>query len=417
MNTNELYEKRHSFFLEAPAALKAVILISLIAGLAAMVLGFAQGLGERIWGSFLVNLFFFFCLGLGAMAFSAIQDVVGAQWARPIRRIQEGFGAFVPIGGLLFVIYLIAVAIDLGHAGQLYRWIADPEMLAHFPGKKSYLQPGWFYIRMAIVLVAIVSLAVWQLRLSTSRDRAFIDGKPEQTNALGQEVKTKLRFWSAPILVVYGVAFTFLCFDLTMSLMPTWFSTLWGGWHFAVMMQTLMASLLIVMFALRSSEIGAAISRQQFHDVGKLMHGFTIFFAYLTYAHVLTYWYGNVPEETEYFLHRMHAPWIYLVYAIPLLGFVIPLYVLIFKPAKWNAKVAIPISALILFAQWLTYILVVMPQVVEGSEWGGFPVYEVGMFLGMFGLFAATFLWFAKRNPMLPLGDPLLAEALAGEHH
>jgi hypothetical protein len=35
----------------------------------------------------------------------------------------------------------------------------------------------------------------------------------------------------------------------------------------------------------------------------------------------------------------------------------------------------------------------------------------------MFGLFVSTFLWFAKRYPMLPVADPLLAEALHDEHH
>jgi hypothetical protein len=416
MNVNDLYEQRSSYFLQAPPALRGSILGALIIGLITLIYGFAMGFQQRVWGAFLFNLFFFFCLGLGGMAFSAMQDVIGALWARPIRRIQEGFGAFVPLGGLLFLIFLAAVAFDIGGAGKLYEWIENPEMLHHFPGKEQYLQPGWMYARMVIAIVAMVLLALWQFRQSLKRDQLFVAGKRQEAAEAGEESRYKLRFWSAPILVVYAIAFSFLCFDLTMSLAPTWFSTLWGGWQFAIMMQTLMAALLLVMFAVQNSGVGQVIKRQQFHDVGKLMHGFTIFFAYLTYAHILTYWYGNVPEETEYFLHRLHEPWLTYLFVVPILGFVIPLYALVFKAAKWTGAAAIPLSGLILLAQWFTYLLIVMPQVIDGSELG-FPAIEIGLFLGMFGLFASTFIWFSKRFPMLPLADPLFAKSLASDHH
>lgn len=416
MSVHDLYEKRKSFFMTPPAALRGAILASLLVGVAVLGYGFFTGEGKRVWGAFLFNLFFFFAIALGGMALSAIQDVIGAKWARSIRRVQEGFGAFVPVGGLLILLFIAAVSFDLGDAGKVYTWIADPSVLNAFPGKINYLQPNWLYIRVTVIVLAIVALTFWQLGQSLKRDQALVDGDQERAAALGQESKVKLRFWSAPVLIVYGVGFSFLCFDLTMSLMPQWFSTLWGGWQFAIMMQTLMASMLIVMFAFKSSAIAPFLKRHHFHDVGKLMHGFTVFFAYLTYAHILTYWYGNVPEETEYFLHRLHQPWLGFVIAVPILGFVIPLYSLVFKAAKWTAKVTIPLAVMILVAQWFSYLIVVMPQVVEAKDWT-FPLIEVGMFFGMFGLFASSFVWFAKRYPMVPIADPLFVEALAEEDH
>ena len=203
-------------------------------------------------------------------------------------------------------------------------------------------------------------------------------------------------------------------FDFLMSLSPLWFSTLWGGWLFAVMMQTLMASLLITLFMMKKTSIGEYIQRLQFHDTGKLMHGFTIFFAYLTYAHVLTYWYGNVPEETEYFIHRLHGPWLYIVMIAPLFNFVIPLFTLIFKAAKWTPSITIPLSLMILTAQWFVYMLVVMPE--TGMKTLGLPWVELGGFALFLGIFLFTFSQFANKTPMLPLADPLLPEAYA-EHH
>jgi hypothetical protein len=274
------------------------------------------------------------------------------------------------------------------------------------------------YARVAVLLLVFTYLVVWQLRLSTGRDQLWVDGKDAEAHEKGEEVRVKTRFWSAPILIIFGIGFTFFVFDVTMSLAPLWFSTLWGGWHFAVMMQTLMASLLITMFIVKNTTfLGNYIKRQQFHDVGKLMHGFTAFFAYLTFAHVLTYWYGNMPEETLYFIKRIKGPWLFFVSIVPILAFVVPLYGLIFKASKWTSFVAIPLASLILFAQWCGYFVVVMPEVTDGSKLLPFPWVEVGLFVGMAGAFVSTFLLFAKRHPMLAVADPLLAQALEDGHH
>lgn len=418
MGSNDLIADKKSLYLEAPGALRIACVLGIVLGIGAMAAGFGIGQGPRVWGAFLFNLFFFFSIALGAMALAAMQDVIGATWGRPIRRLQEGFGAFVPVGTVLFILFIAAIAFNIGGAGKVYKWIADPNIIHHFWGKNMWLKPGFMYVRVILILLVITALVLWQLKLSLGRDKAWVEGRRDEAEALGEEVRVKSKFWSAPVLVIFGCAFTFFCFDITMSLSPLWFSTLWGGWQFAVMMQTLMATLLITMFAIRHTKVGSFIGRQQFHDVGKLMHGFTVFFGYLTFAHVLTYWYGNVPEETEYFIHRLHGPWLFFLAVIPILGFVIPLYSLIFKASKWTSYITIPIASIILLAQWCTYLILVQPEVVSTETFlQPLPFVEVGLFLGMLGLFVGTFLWFAKRYPMLPVADPLLAEALHGDHH
>jgi hypothetical protein len=180
------------------------------------------------------------------------------------------------------------------------------------------------------------------------------------------------------------------------------------------MMQTLCATLLITMFALKGTPIGQLIGRQQFHDVGKLMHGFTIFFAYLTYAHVLTHWYGNMPEETEYYLHRLHGPWFWIIVIAPIFSFVIPLFALLPKASKWTAAITIPVALSILGAQWFADMLIVMPEVTNSF---GIPWIEVGTLLGFIGLFGTMFFRFAAKTPMVAIADPLLPQALSGGHH
>lgn len=413
---NELYEQRQSFYLTSSSQTRGAVALLVLIGLFTFGFGLSQGLQTRVWGSLLFNTFFFFALALGGSAFAAMQDVIGAKWGRPIMRLHESFSSFVPVAGIIFIGLLACIRFNIAGAQNMYSWIVDPQSLHHFWGKRTWLVQNFWLIRDICAIAIIVGLVYWQIGMKTARDRAFVAGNREESEKMGIKVRDTLRYWSAPILVVYALTFSLLCFDLLMALAPTWFSTLFGGWLFAVMMQTLMATLMLTMWALKGTAIGQVIQRQQFHDVGKLMHGFTIFFAYLTYAHVLTYWYGNMPEETEYFIHRLHAPWKYIVFIAPLVSFVIPLYSMIPKASKWTKMIVCPIAIGILVAQWFTYMLVVMPEVVKGQEFG-LPYIELGIFFGIFGLFLASVFAFGRRNPMVAVADPLLHAAMAEAHH
>lgn len=416
MNTQGLFEQRQSFFLTPSSTVRGGLIFCILAGILAFVGGMYAGEATRTWGSFLFNTFFFFAIALGGVAFSGMQDVIGALWGRPIMRLHESFASFLPVAFVGLVIFFVCITFKIGHADQVYSWIANPESIEELWGKRDWLKPDLMVARDLFAMVVILFFASWQLRNKLSRDMAVVRGEKEKAAQLGDAVTKKLRYWSAPVLVIYALCFSLLAFDLTMSLAPKWYSTLWGGWSFAVMMQTLMASTLIFMYSMKKTHLGQVMRRQHFHDIGKMMHGFTIFFAYLTYAHVLTYWYGNVPEETEYFLHRMHGPWLGILIAAPILVFVVPLFSLLPKASKWTPGLALPICFCILFAQWLVALLVVIPQVADGSKWT-LPWIEVGAFLGMLGLFLSSIFWFGKRFPMLSLGDPLLKDALAEGHH
>jgi hypothetical protein len=416
MNINDLYEQRRNYFLAPSQTVRGAVIFLLLAGVVTFAAGMVMGDHTRVWGSFLFNVWFFFSLALGGIAFAGMQDVIGAKWGRPIIRLHESFASFLPVAAGLFILFFICIKFDVAGADGVYKWIKDPSILEHFKGKNSWLVETPMLIRNAVSVVLITLLASWQLRLKLSRDKALMDGDKARAHELGLSAQRRLRYWSAPILICYAILFSFMSFDLLKSLSPLWFSTLWGGWAFAIMMQTLMATLLVFMFALRNTAIGQMIQREQFHDVGKLMHGFTIFFAYLTYAHILTYWYGNIPEETEYFIHRMHAPWIWIVIAAPVMSFLIPLFALIPKTSKWTSVVTLPIAAMILFAQWLAFLLVVMPEVVaDASKWT-LPWIEVGVFFGILGLFILAVASFGKRHPMIAVADPLLPGAYEGHH-
>jgi hypothetical protein len=114
----------------------------------------------------------------------------------------------------------------------------------------------------------------------------------------------------------------------------------------------------------------------------------------------------------------MKAPWVYLLFTILICGFILPLYSMIPKAAKWTAPWTITVASIILFAQWCTNLILVMPQVITPEQFMAtkVPFIEIGVFVGILGLFLTTFFAFAKKVPMVPVADPLFAEALSGHH-
>lgn len=417
MNMNDVYEQRKSFFLDPGPMLSGLSWVFVAIGVLAIGYGISDSAitAKHIWGAVLFNLFFFFSLGLGGLGFAAIQDVVGAHWARPIKRIMESFSRFFFLALALFAFFIICVAFDLLGAGSVYSWVENPDVVKHFWGKKSWLVTEFWLVRNIVLLIAMALAARWQLSMVLPRDHVLLDGDRDKALKVAAEARFKLKLWSALVLLVYGIGLTFFGMDLIMSLSPLWFSTLFGGWQLAVAFQSLMAVLLLIMFMFKGTTIGSVIGQQQFHDVGKLMYGFSCFFAYLTFAHILTYWYGNVPEETEYFLHRLHEPWLSMVIYIPFVSFVIPLYLFMFKAAKWTGVIAVPMALIVLSGLWLANLILVMPETTT-TEAFGFGLLEIAVFLGFLGVFARCMFWFGKDHPMVGIADPLLADALRGGH-
>ncbi|MDE3270209.1 MAG: hypothetical protein OYH77_08010 [Pseudomonadota bacterium] len=405
-----------NYSLPLTTTVKGAIVFCLLIGVATLIYAYASGAALRAWGSVLASVFFFFMVALGGAAFACMQDLLGALWGRPIKRLHESFASFLPVVLIFCLLFFLCIKLGIADADQVYVWIADHHYLHHYVGKRSWLVEDFMLVRVLVLLVIILACVYWQLRQGLRADRLLLQSESSaeqgvRAEALAMAVanRKRLRYWSALLLVVYALCFTFICFDLTMALAPKWFSTLWGGWNFAIMMQTLLAFLLLFMFALKNTPIGKRYGVKQFHDVGKLLFGFTIFFAYLTYAHVLTYWYANMPETSQYFIDRLQQPWLSLVMVLPLCNFLLPMLAFIPKASKWTAPVAIPVCVMVIIAQWATQVVVIAPELDRDHSWS-MPLLEFGTFVGFWGLFMCCVSLFSRRFPMLAISDPDLPQ-------
>jgi hypothetical protein len=127
--------------------------------------------------------------------------------------------------------------------------------------------------------------------------------------------------------MLYVVVLSLWGFDLVMTIDPTWYSGLFGGYYVVTSLYTGFG--LVTFLVIRANARGVTrVSPASIQDIAKLTFAMCIFWMYFFYSQYLVIWYGNVPVETKFFLRRFFVePWTTLAFAIFLVGALIPVRV------------------------------------------------------------------------------------------
>jgi hypothetical protein len=68
------------------------------------------------------------------------------------------------------------------------------------------------------------------------------------------------------------------------------------------------------------------VGAEHFHDLGKLLFAFTVFLGVYRVFQFFLIWYGNIPEETIFFRHRLVGSWKAVSMLLAAGHFVIPFF-------------------------------------------------------------------------------------------
>lgn len=393
-SSNHHHELKLNKF-EAPQQLKTAIFAAMFIGF----LGLAYGLfkaPDRLWTSYLVAFFFFSCLGLGGMFFISFNHAAKAGWSVSIRRIAESFTSFLP------AMFIGSVILILGFK-YLYPW-ADPSQAHRMTGGKALYLAPWF-VTLRLVIFGIGCLIFKKVMVGNSI-------KQDQN---GDHALTHKNVgFSIGFIAFFAIFFTLFSIDLLMSLLPSWYSTIYGIYAFAGMIQSTMAVLALMIIWLKNSKwVSGYITVEHQHDVGKFMKGFTIFWAYIAFSQFMLIWYANIPEETEFYLMRSHSGWLGLSMALLVFRFAVPFLALLPRDAKRNDMNLAAVSILVLVMQYLDIYWLVYPNFFDGIPQFGF--LEISIFVGFAGVFMKLMTGFMTKNNIVAIKDPRMHEAL--NHH
>ncbi len=346
-------------------------------------------------------------IALGALGWVLVDHTVRSSWTAVIKRIAETVAVTLPLFAILWL--------PIGTLGfhDLYPWSHETDAILE--RKRWFLSNGFFFGRAALYLV-IWSALSWALYRNSVK----------QDTASESEVKvlTK-RLWSisAPGIILYALSQSFQAVDWLMSLQPHWYSTMFGVYYFAQSILAFYAFMVLVTMGLqRAGVLKNAVTVEHFHDLGKYIYGFTVFWAYIAFSQFMLIWYANMPEETIFFMVRLEGGWSKISYLLPVAHFAIPFLFLLSRRMKRNRVALASAAVWTLVMHCVDMYWLVLPNFGthgEGSNEGhlAFAWTDLTALVGVAGAFIAVFGYFLTKNKVVNLNDPRLPESLAHENY
>ncbi len=363
-----------------------------ILGLGLWFLGYQADPARSMYG-YLFAFVSALTIPLGCMFFVLIQHLTRAGWSVVVRRFAEFAMAVIPMFAVLF----LPIAL-LGH--DLFPWSHAEHLDATLIKKVPYLNMNGFMIRAVIYFVVWSVIGVWFYRKSVEQD---VGNRFELTFTMGKAATVAI--------ILFALSTTFASFDWLMSLQPHWYSTVFGVYFFA---GCFLAGLAFMILALKKSTVPA--TPEHYQDLGKLMFGFTVFWAYIGFSQFMLYWYANIPEETEFYLHRLTHGWSSISYGLIVTNFFLPFFLIMSRHAKRNTLLISIGCIWILLVHFLDLYWLIMPNYTQG-HWQEFIAYDIAALVGMLALFVAAFNWLKHGKSQVAKGDPRLSESLAFENY
>ncbi|MFQ5608083.1 MAG: hypothetical protein ACE5GA_09060 [Candidatus Zixiibacteriota bacterium] len=366
-----------------------------VIGLAASAAGYFTDSGQ-FFHSYLTAFVFWVSLALGALFFTMLHHLTGATWSVALRRLSESVMLILPLMALFFIPIAFGIR-------DLFEWshvdvVAGDHLLQT---KEPFLNVTFFLARAALYFIIWFLLTRALYRLSLMQD------------STGDEsLYTRMRQVSAPGMVLFAFTLTFAAFDWLMSLSPHWYSTIFGVYVFVGSLLAALSFMTLMALYLRGKGVlSDKITVEHYHDLGKLLFAFMVFWTYIAFSQYFLIWYGNIPEETFWFHERWRGSWKVITLLIVFGHFCLPFMALVTRAAKRNLKLMAVVGFWMLFIHWVDLYWIVVPNLGgHGSVQPGFHLswMDLTTMVGIGGVFLWMFWGRFTARPIVPVNDSKL---------
>lgn len=350
--------------------------------------------------SYLMSFLLVLGLTLGSLGLVMLQHLTSGHWGIIIRRPLESATRTLP---LIAIFFLPIVLFGMKH---LYAAWLDPEALRKEPlseFQQGYLTAGWFEVR------AVIYFAVWLVLMFMFNRWS----KHQDINRSDRALRRRLKMLAGPGIILYVFAMSFAAIDWVMSISPHWASTIYGfifvGGQLISSMSFMIAAVVLLS---RAEPFANILQPRHLHDLGKLLLAFVMLWAYFDFSQLLIVWSGNLPEEISFYRTRLYGEWGVVAIIVVAFHFFVPFFLLLSQDLKRNAKVLPKIAMWLIFMRLVDLFWMTRPEFTSSAV----PTWlDVVLPIALGGLWLGFFAFNLKQCPLLPLGDPKLAEAI--EHH
>lgn len=263
---------------------------------------------QRLWHAFLFNYLFFTSAAGGLVVLPAIVTAAHGEW---IDNIEKWCWRALPFA----IPSLVALIVLWIGAATWSPWGEE------IPGKRLWLNPTFLFSRNLVA-----QLLFWFMALLFYRNRK----------------KKHHRVYAHWFIVVFVISFSLLGFDFIMALEPKWYSMMMGGYFFISSVYIGIAAWTLL------SVISGSASRENRHDLGKMLIAFCMFTTYLMFSQLFPIWYENNPHEILFLIPRMNYSWKWISIALLVFVYIGPIAFLLSSTVKKN-PVTLGIIAIVIF--------------------------------------------------------------------
>ncbi len=380
---------------QPPAELGRVQSIALVVGavgLALSVLGYFSD-QEQFFRSYLVGWVYWVVIAAGCLGWSMVQHLTGGTWGLVLRRVLEAGSRTIPIFAILFLPFWIGME----HVWEWARPEAAEDHLVQL--KAGFLNKGFFWVRFLIYFAIWTGLA---FMLSSNSRKQDETGDPKVT--------VRMRTISGPGIVIFVLVTTAASWDWLMSLLPHWYSSLYGFYFVSSTALASLVFLIVCAWWLHTREPLSGLFRAKyFHDYGKLTLALTMFWAYMTLSQFLITWSGNVPEFTIWYEARNTGGWKLFTIPLVIFHFFVPFLILLSAKLKQQPSRLVLVAFYMLAMRWVDLYWQAAPTWHENLtvHWLDFATLA-----GVGGIFVFFFIRELRSRTIVPVKDPYLKEVI-----
>ncbi len=385
----------------APESIDRIRQRALIAGMVGLVICIIGILKapDRFFPSYLLAFMFVLGLSLGSLGLLMLQHLTGGNWGIIIRRPLESATRVLALVAVLFV------PIFFGMRYLYAAWLNAPPSgegaLSEF--QRSYLTLNGFRVRAILYFVVWLILVFIFNRWSREQD----------VNREDRGLRRRLKMLAGPGIILYVFVMSFAAIDWVMSISPHWASTIYGFLFVAGQLISSMSLMIAVVVLLaRTGPLSGVLQPRHIHDLGKLLLAFVMLWAYFSFSQLLIIWSGNQPEEITFYYSRLHSQWGVVAVIVVIFHFFVPFFLLLSRDLKRNTNLLPKVALWLIFMRLVDLFWMTRPEFTPHA-WPN--VWDLAALLALGGLWFFVFAGQLKQLPLLPLGDPKLAEAI--EHH
>jgi hypothetical protein len=223
-----------------------------------------------------------------------------------------------------------------------------------------------------------------------------------------------MRFFAASGVVLFALTLTLAAIMWMKGLMDEWYSTMYGVTYFASSVWVTLPTVYVITLLLqRTTVLGNLVKEKTYYMIGSLFLAFTVFWAYVNFAQYFIVWNANMPEETFWYVLREKGTWDAVGKYIIIFGhFFVPFLMLLRIDFKLKLVTMLPLVAWAWLMHFVDLEFQIMPALHPDSILTAGLLSDLGCVLLFVGVLMKVYIHWLNQNPLYPLKDPRIAEAL-----